>query len=312
MKYVLGIDAGGTKTVCFLADEEERVLAQARGGGANLKTAGELGVEKVLHEVMEEAISERDIKLAAICLGMAGVDREEDDRTVRAIMRRIGYRVPTLIVNDALIALQAGVGDRPGIVLIAGTGSIAYGRDAGRRAARAGGWGHILADEGSGYWIGREALRAVMRHADGRGAATSLTPRVLAHLDVEKASDLVRLVYYREIGLQAIAALSPLVEAAHHEQDGVATGILQAAADELVLAATTVALRLGMRDAEFVFVLAGGIFHGVPWLAAEVARRLTELAPRGVVRLLDIEPAVGAVRLAIAEARGAARLPVYL
>jgi N-acetylglucosamine kinase-like BadF-type ATPase len=123
--HVLGIDAGGTKTVCLLADGDGRVVAEARGGGANLQATGELEVEKVLHAVMEEAIGERDVQPAAICLGIAGVDREADSAAVRGIMRRIGFKARTLVVNDALIALVAGAGELPGVVIVAGTGSIA-------------------------------------------------------------------------------------------------------------------------------------------------------------------------------------------
>ena len=93
-----------------------------------------------------------------MCLGVAGVDREDDDQIVRGIMRRLGFRTHALVVNDALVALVAGVGDDPGVVLIAGTGSIAYGVNQDGFAARAGGWGYVLGDEGSGYWIGRQAL----------------------------------------------------------------------------------------------------------------------------------------------------------
>src|SRR3954470_23995635 len=106
--YVLGIDAGGTKTVCQLADGRGEVLAESRRGGANLQASGELEVEKVLHEVMEEAISEQDIRPDAICLGIAGVDRPDDARVVREIMKRIGYKAKLLVVNDALVALEAG------------------------------------------------------------------------------------------------------------------------------------------------------------------------------------------------------------
>src|SRR6476619_7424691 len=102
--HVLGIDAGGTKTVCMLADEEGRIVAEARAGGANLQTAGELEVEKVLYRVMETAMGGRDISPDAICLGIAGVDREEDADAVRGIMRRIGFKTRTLVVNDALVA----------------------------------------------------------------------------------------------------------------------------------------------------------------------------------------------------------------
>src|SRR5438094_8999039 len=212
--HVLGIDAGGTKTVCLLADEHGTIIAEARGPGANLHAGGELAVEKVLHEVMEEAIGERSVSPAAICLGMAGVDREDEERTVRAIMRRIGHKSRVLVVNDALIALVAGARDAPGIVIIAGTGSIVYGRNADGEAARAGGWGHIIGDEGSGYWIGREALAAVMRAADGRGPATQLTSDVLAHFGIPDTSQLPRIVYDREVPRMSVAAIGPIVQQA--------------------------------------------------------------------------------------------------
>ncbi|MFL6278770.1 MAG: BadF/BadG/BcrA/BcrD ATPase family protein, partial [Vicinamibacterales bacterium] len=122
MTYVLGIDAGGTKTVCLLADEDGSIVAEARSGGANLQAAGELEVEKVLHRVMEEALGDRAVVPAAICLGIAGVDRPDDSAVVSAIMRRIGYKARIVVVNDALVALEAGAPGQPGIVVISGTG----------------------------------------------------------------------------------------------------------------------------------------------------------------------------------------------
>ncbi len=309
--HVLGIDAGGTKTVCLLADEHGSILSEGRGGGANLHTSGELEVEKVLHEVMEAAIGDRDIMPAAVCLGIAGVDREDEARTVRAIMRRIGHKSRIVVVNDALVALVAGAGNAPGIVIIAGTGSIVYGRNARFEAARAGGWGHIIGDEGSGYWIGREALAAIMREVDGRGPDTRLTDAVLAHFGIADTSRLPRIVYDRELPRMSVAALGPIVAQARELGDVVAAGILERAADELLLAARSVTTRLEMRGDEFDFVLAGGVFRVVPWLANEVTRRLVEVAPRSQARLLEQEPAIGAVCLALAEARGALTLPKY-
>jgi len=309
--HVLGIDAGGTKTVCLLADAHGAVVSEARGPGANLHAAGELAVEKVLHSVMESAIGDRTLVPAAICLGIAGVDRQDEARTVGAIMRRIGHKSRVLVVNDALIALVAGARDDPGIVIIAGTGSIVYGRSAAGDAARAGGWGHMIGDEGSGYWIGREALAAVMRASDGRGPATALTGEVLEHFEIADVSHLPKIVYDRELPRVSVAALGPLVERVAAQGDAAAAGILDRAADELALAARSVATRLEMRGDAFTFYLAGGIFRAVPWLAQELPRRLAEVAPRCQVRLLDEEPAVGAVWLALAEARGQARIPKY-
>ena len=309
--HVLGIDAGGTKTVCLLADAQGAIVAEGRGPGANLHTAGELAVEKVLHEAMEAAIGDRAITPVAICLGIAGVDRDDEARTVRAIMRRIGYKSRVLVINDALIGLVAGARDEPGIAINAGTGSIVYGRNAAFEAARAGGWGHMIGDEGSGYWIGRESLAAVMRAADGRGPETRLTAEILTHFNVDDESRLPRIVYDRELPRVSVAALGPIAQRVAEQGDAVAMRILERAAEELVLAARSVATRLEMRGDEFTFYLAGGVFRVVPWLAEELPRRLVEVAPRSQTQILLEEPAVGAVWLALAEARGGARIPRY-
>ncbi|HEX4565722.1 MAG TPA: BadF/BadG/BcrA/BcrD ATPase family protein [Vicinamibacterales bacterium] len=309
--FVLGIDAGGTKTVCQLANARGDVLTEARGGGANLQAAGELEVEKVLHEVMEEAIGDREIVPTVICLGIAGVDREEDARVIGSIMRRIGYKAKTLIVNDALVALEAGAPDQAGVVVIAGTGSIAYGRNDRNQAARAGGWGYVLGDEGSGYWIGRAALRAVLREADRRGPETALTGLLLEFYGVPKAQDLIHQVYHGTLRPSAIAALAKCVQSAFTEGDAVAIGILRAAADELESCALSVARRIEIVGSDFPFVLAGGMFRAVPWLQDELSRRLPLAAPHSRTIILDVEPALGAVRLALADAHGSYRVPAY-
>lgn len=308
---VLGIDAGGSKTVALVADAEARVLGEGRSGGANLQTHGELQVEKTLHAVIDQALGSGPPP-TAVCLGLAGVDRPGDGQVIRDIMRRLGFKARTLIVNDALVALVAGRGEGPGLVLIAGTGSIAYGVCADGVAARAGGWGSVLGDEGSGYWIGRRALAAVTREADGRGPRTRLTPLVLEHMGLAGPEALVSEIYDHANGRHRIAALGPTVDRARSEGDAVATEILREAAAELALAASSVVTRLEMRGDGFPTFLSGGILRGVPWLAAEVTRRLAEVAPRSAVSLLGVEPAMGAVRLALAEANGVAHVPPYL
>jgi N-acetylglucosamine kinase-like BadF-type ATPase len=306
------LDAGGTKTVCLLADEHGTVLASSRGPGANLQAQGELEVEKVLHDVMEAALADHAVLPAVICLGIAGVDRPDDAAIVRGIMRRIGYKARTLIVNDALVALTAGADKGAGIVVICGTGSICYGRDEAGRAARSGGWGYILGDEGSGYWIGRRALAAVMRAADGRGPATALTEHVLRSFGVDRLSELVQEVHFRDPRRHRVAGLGAAVQAAVDAGDPVAREIVEAAAGELVIAAASVAERLQLRGAVFPFVLAGGIFRAVSAVRERVIRGLPDVAPRSHPVLLTVEPAIGAVRLALAEVQGGATIPEYL
>jgi N-acetylglucosamine kinase-like BadF-type ATPase len=309
--HVLGIDVGGSKTVCLLADDDERVIAEGREEGANLQGAGELALEKVLHSVMDRTLEGTGIVPAAICLGIAGVDRATDEGVVRSIMGRIGFKARIIIVNDALIALQAGVRDEPGIVIVSGTGSIAYGRNERGEASRAGGWGYVLGDEGSGYWIGRLALRAVVRHADGRGRTTSLTPRLLSHFGATRANELIHRVYHEDLSPRAIAAVAKYVQLARDEGDIAATGILNRAADELMTAATAVMTQLELTDRKFTFVLSGGMFHAVPWLCDQMQLLLPALARQSTVARLNEEPALGAVRLAVAELHGGARMPVY-
>ncbi len=309
--HVLGIDVGGSKTVCVLADDAGTVLATARTEGANLQGAGELALEQVLHSVMERVIAGRAIAPAAICLGIAGVDRDADESVVRGIMTRIARQARVLVVNDALIALEAAIGGETGIVVVSGTGSIAYGRSPSGEAARAGGWGHVLGDEGSGYWIARLALRAVVRQADGRGQPTALTPLLLAHFGAQRASDLIHKIYGERVGPRAIAAVAGHLQQACDEGDAAATAILNGAADELTSAARAVTDRLALADAPFTFVLAGGMFRALPWLRSRLEERLPSLAPRSRTMWLETEPALGAVRLAVAELHGGAVLPRY-
>ena len=312
MMQVLGIDAGGTKTVGYLADETGQILGEVRAGAANLHAAGEREVERVLREVVDQVTKGRGSELAAVCVGMAGAERDTDRQAVVAILQRLGILGRILVVNDALVALSAGVREGPGIVLVSGTGSIVYGRSARGLAARAGGFGRIFGDEASGYWLGRRALQAVARASDGRGPATRLTPLVLAHFGVTRAWDLVLQINTRVSEHGLVSALAPVVDEARAQGDGVATAILEEAAAELQGAARSVAGRLGMRDEPFGFVLAGGGFKAAPWLADELVRRLPEIAPRATVTRLEAEPVQGAVWLALAAARGGVRLPTYV
>ena len=170
------------------------------------------------------------------------------------------------------------------MVLIAGTGSIAYGVNEHGFAARSGGWGYVIGDEGSGYWIGRQALTAVVREADGRGPRTRLTPLVLEHFQLARVDGLVREVYDRNLRRPAIAALGPLVDRARAEGDVVGVGDPCASrAKNLTHAAASVIGRLQMRGAAFRVMLSGGMFRAMPWLVDDVVRRLAEVAPRATV-----------------------------
>lgn len=308
---MLGIDAGGSKTVAWLADDDGRIVGEGRAGGANLQSAGELATEKVLFEVVQAALGSREEMPAAVSVGMAGLDRPADEAIVRGILRRFGFRGQIVAVNDAHVALVAGAGDGPGVVVVAGTGSIAYGVGPAGTAARAGGWGEVYGDEGSGYWVGARAMAAVVRAADHRGPATALTALVLRHTGSERVDALVRHVHARPDRRPMLAAMAGLVVRAAADGDHVAAEILRAAAGELTVAARSVIEQLGMRGDPFRVVLAGGLFKMAPRLSAMLEAQLVEVAPKANVAMLTDEPVVGAVRLARAAAEGRLRLPTY-
>ncbi len=283
--YVLGIDAGGTKTVCLLADDSGRVLAESHGGGANLQASGELEVEKVLHQVMEETLgparhsSGRDLPGNCRC-------RSSERRSggSAASCARIGFKTRVTVVNDALVALVAGAGEQPGVVIVAGTGSIAYGVDAARRACRAGGWGYLLGDEGGGFWIGRAALSAVVRQFDGRGPATRLTELVLAEMHLATPSELIHAIYDRGLQRPLVAGLADVVQQAMLAGDAVATHILARAAEELVGAAASVVTRLGYARRRLSDDSCRRDFPSHPGALGDVCERMAEVAPRSEVR----------------------------
>jgi N-acetylglucosamine kinase-like BadF-type ATPase len=294
LRHVIGIDAGGTKTVGLLADETGSVLRDSRAGAANLVMQGELGVEKVLFDVVE-ALDPPQVD--ALCLGIAGADRPSSLALVGEVLRRLGFRRRVRVVSDALIALAAGTADALGIVLVAGTGSVAFGRD-DERTARAGGWGYLLGDEASAYWLGLAAVRQGIRGLDGRGPESTLYERIRGRLGVATPQDLSDWFYSQAAPRTAVAELAGVVEEAAREGDAGAEAILGLATEHLVGAAQAVARQLTFPDG-FPLVLAGGTFRACPSLQPRLEERL-EL-PGARVERLTVEPASGAVRLALQE-----------
>ena len=308
MIHVLGIDAGGTKTVCLLADEQGRLSPRRARGGANLQAVGELEVEKVLHDVMERRSAIAPIVPAAICLGIAGVDRPDDSRrSCAASCGASATRRASLVVNDALVALEAGA---PGSPASSSSPAPDRSRTAATRAdeaARAGGWGYVLGDEGSGYWIGRAALRAVLREADRRGPADGADAAAPAAFRRRAAAGPDPRGLPQRTCSRPRSVRSPVrpggVPARRRGRDRDPSSGRQRARSS----ALSVARRLELVGEPFTFVLAGGIFRAVPWLREELERRLPVAAP-GQPRAAARSRAGGWRRGArAAEARGGAR-----
>jgi N-acetylglucosamine kinase-like BadF-type ATPase len=306
MAIVLGIDGGGTKTRCLVANETGRVLSEAVAGPSNCQAVGVAVAAANVREAAERALLTAGLTLAdvqAVCAGLAGVGRPEDQAAMEAAL---AFFAPAAlqVVPDARIALAGALGGAPGAVVISGTGSIAYGLDAHGQTVRAGGWGWILGDEGSGYYIGRQAVSAALAALDGTGEPTQLGARLCAAWGLERLDLAVRRVYADLIQAKAdMAALVPMVVEAADSGDAVAQRILEQAGTSLAQVAAAVLKRLGLPDgAPELVAVTGGVATGVARVREAMGAHLARLAPGA--RLIDPmePPAEGAVRMALARA----------
>lgn len=282
-------------------DGEGRELGRALAGPCNHQSVGVEAARAALAEAIASARrAASDPPLAAACLGMAGLDRDEDLRLIRQMIEPLLPGIPVEVVHDADVALAAATGGRRfGVVVISGTGSIAMGFDADGRRARAGGWGHLLGDEGSGYDIARRGLSAATRASDGRAPATILIERLMSAAGAASLEDLANRIYLERWTVGQVAALAPAVLAAADEGDAAALEIVKGAASELAAAARAVITNLKLEEQAFDVALSGGIFKGNPTLARRVEQEVKAVAPGASILLPQHEPAYGAALVAL-------------
>lgn len=304
--YVLGLDSGATHTLCLVADETGMEVGRGLSGPSNHQAVGVETARRSLAQAIAQARQAAgDPPLAAACWGMAGLDRESDRRILNDLAAELLPGVPVTVVHDSEIALASATGgQRIGVVVIAGTGSIAVGYGAEGRTARAGGWGHLLGDEGSGFDLVRRALNAATRALDGRGPATSLVERLPQAAGMSSMDALADRLYLESWSPDRVAALAPAVLAAADEGDGIARKIVDECAEELALAAESVIRSLGIQGECFDVVLSGGILKASPRMVEGLRARLVAEAPRCRVAVLQREPVWGAVRLALLRVAG--------
>ena len=299
---VVGIDAGGTKTRAFAVDRAGEVVGRGAGGGANLLSSSD--PQGSIGAALNEALGGRSAE--AVVLSAAGGDRKADRERGRELLARVAPAGAQLLVtHDAIAALYAGNPAGCGVVLISGTGSIAYGRNEEGEEDRAGGWGHLIGDEGSAVWCGLEALRQVAHAVDGRGAPTRLTQLLLQELGVAEFADILSQLYGRPHPAPAIAAATRALAVASSEGDAAANSILQRGAVALARAAAVVALALALPSGPLY--LSGGAFESLPLLQQLVRLELLAVLPQASVEPVREEPAMGAARMAMELAWSSAR-----
>ena len=303
-EYVVGIDGGGTKTQAVIINSQGNECGLGIGGPSNYGDVGIDAARSNIEQSVNAARSMAGLKItpfAAAFLGLAGVAAPTDRKIIRQMALEIG-----LAPNDRLgvdhdnrIALSGGLSGRPGIVLIVGTGSSCYGRSNTGESWRAGGWGPLVADEGSGYWLGVGAMKAAVQAFDGRAQPTDLLTMVQERLELSHMNDLLHHLYVRGMSRTEIAALAPLVIEAAQSGDVAALELFQQGAVELTNCVNSVAQHLDFAAGPFELALTGGLIHAGDILVQPLRKELRTRMPLCHVVLAELPPVVGAGLLAL-------------
>jgi len=296
--FVLGIDGGGTKTTGVIADEDGRVVAHYTVGATNFNGSNERVVESQLLKLFNELKSQNKNsfnEIEFVFLGMAGAGRNHTQQILTKIVRRIvGNHIPFHIDHDAVNALYSGTLGRPGVVSIAGTGSICFGINSAGERDRVGGWGYLLEDTGSGYEIGRQALIQIFAEFDENKTKSILTSLILRHFKVDQITDLLPQIYEPGQAKRVIAPLCELVFLAADRGDSGAKEILvksaSVTANNLLLLINK--LFQDETSIQIPVILTGGVYKRVDWFLPIIKK---QLSGKGDVIVPTVSPVAGAL-----------------
>lgn len=293
MPFFLGIDGGGTKTRCLVGDEES-VLGSGSGSGCNIIRVGEACAQDSLASAIHEACVAAGVSPQEIVRTCAGISGAADDGIAslvqRILIEIIGGAIE--VVGDMEVALEGAFGGEAGIIVIAGTGSIAYGRNSRGDRARAGGWGRVVSDEGSGHWIAVKALGAGLRARD-HGQSSDLLNSLMAAMGVSTVDDLV--IRLNSDPVRDYASLFPVVLASAEAGDQIAADVLEDAGRELAGLARVLMERLFAETGEVSVATHGGVFASSTRVLESFQMNLQTLCPRANCLKKDIDPALGAL-----------------
>ena len=300
-KYVIGVDGGGTKTEAVLISRTGEIIARIRGGSSNLQALGEEKLKQELTSLISRLLKKTNTpasKVMWLFLGLAGAGRKSDQKKILSLFDDTEFKSKLTVDSDAIIALAGAFGNRPGIILIAGTGSICFGKNENGKIVRSGGWGYLLGDEGGGYYIGREAVMAALKDLDGRGESTTLRNVIETKLNLNSIEEIIPLIYQNKFDRVAIADLALNVFDLAKNEDAVSQQIIKNAGKELGKLAKAVAHRLGFKDDNINIALIGSVFKQKEMLVNEISKELFELSWNIEISEPQFDPAVGAAILA--------------
>lgn len=298
---VVGVDGGGSRTRVLVADEQGNEIVSVDGAGSAVRPGEAERSADIIAALVRDALAASDMRHVSpkvVCVGVAGVGRDAERQALWQALasRDVGEEI--VVHADATVALDDAFGEGPGVLLIAGTGSVAFGRGPTGTFARCGGWGPSFGDEGSGAWIGRKALSVVTAAADGREPETALTGAVLTAAELNDVSDLIGWAASASPG--ALATLAPIVMSVAEAGDLRANALLTLAVEELMLHLRTLARQLFADErAAIPVALAGGLMARGTALRKRLEQRLKSAVPGAQVRAEEVVPVRGAVRGAL-------------
>ena len=290
-EFVCGVDGGGTKTTAICRTLRGEEIARRVFGPFNLNSIGMQSFEDTLNELV--SFLKETGNCRALCIGAAGITNNCVAECTETILGKTG--IPFRLMGDYEIAHTGALDGNEGMILIAGTGSVCYGKNRDGNTAMAGGWGHLIGDAGSGYGIGRDALSAVARMYDGYGKPTILKDLISQELILDTAKKIVSYVYSND--KSAVAALSPIVDKAYMRGDAMATQIVHSNAEALVQLVQAVASRLDLPSCNVA--LLGGLLENETALKAEFVDLL-----HSSTNLHCVSPLHSAAEGAVMEAMG--------
>ncbi|WP_013323772.1 N-acetylglucosamine kinase [Gloeothece verrucosa] len=311
MNYVLGIDGGGSKTLCILMDENREIRGRGYGGCSNYHLVGEQKAFLAMETALEKATENLNkIEIKALGIGLAGVSRPQDFQVIQNWVKELqsSEKLPIkwsllsgniVISHDALIALVGGAAKAIGILVNAGTGSIIFGRNKRGEVKRVGGWGHLLGDEGSAYTIAIRGMKAALKGFDGSGEKTLLSAYFQQHLSLASLEDLVKTIYQKEWGVSEIASLAPLIDQVAVAGDLAAQKILEQTVNELVEGTKIVKKTLFSESEIIEIVTSGSVWQSQYPIRARFQALLEQHSPQIRVIQPRHEPAYGAALLAL-------------
>ena len=298
---VIGVDGGGSRTRVMVGTAEGEQLATVEGPGSAISLKGTEHSATVIADLVTQALGEiaqpGAVFPRVLYCGVSGTGREENARALHTALDEKELAEEVVIDSDGLIAYYDAFEDRAGILLVAGTGSIAYARSPSGTLVRCGGWGPVFGDEGGGGWIGRRALSIVAASSDGREPATALLFPILAATQCEDVQDLIQ--WAATADARAFASLVPAVFSTASSGDPRASALVTLAAEELVLHIRALAKQLFVDERAAVSVaLSGGLMQKGSLLRKRLEQRLKSAVPGAQVRAEDVLPARGALRAA--------------